>query len=114
MWIELIFILIAFHAVADFALQTPLMAKLKNRHNKPDDIPNGQKSVPTWPFWLSAHGLIHGILVYFATGIVWFGITETIIHCIIDFAKCENVTNPYQDQILHYLSKIPYIIVVMI
>jgi len=105
-----LFLLIVGHAVADFALQTPLMAKLKSRHNKPTEIPKGQKYVPTWGFWLSAHGLIHGGAVYFVTGSVWLGIAETINHCLIDFIKCENITNPYVDQLLHYITKIFYVL----
>jgi len=108
--IEVAFLLLIGHVIADFALQSPLMAKLKNRHNTPTKIPDGQKYVPTWGFWLSGHGLIHGGFVFLATGNVWFGIAETMIHCLIDFAKCENKLNPYQDQLLHYISKIPYVL----
>jgi hypothetical protein len=109
--IELFIKLLMGHALADFALQTDIMAKLKNRHKKPDFIPEGQKYIPCWPYWLSAHGLIHGGAVCLITGNVYLGITETILHCWIDFMKCENWTNPNQDQTLHVLCKIGYLFV---
>jgi len=106
---RLFFLLMVAHAVADFTFQTETMAKLKNRHNKPDEVPNGQKFTPCWAYWLSAHGLVHGGLVYLATGNLALGIVETTLHVQIDFAKCEGVTNPHIDQFLHVLCKVGYV-----
>lgn len=108
-FIQSFFLLLIGHAIADFALQTDIMAKLKNRHNKPDFIPNGQKYVPCWGYWLSAHGLIHAGMVYVVTQNIWLAIIEFIAHCIIDFIKCENKINPHIDQLLHILTKISFI-----
>lgn len=105
-FIEIMFLLLVGHAVSDFALQPSIMAKLKSRHNKPDWIPDGQKYVPTWFFWLSAHGLIHGGMVFLITDIVWLGIAEVISHMFFDFLKCENVTTPYWDQYYHFMTKV--------
>ena len=114
LWIiEFLIKLFMAHAMGDFVLQTEIMSKLKSRYNKPDFIPNGQKYVPTWGFWLSAHGLVHGGLIYFFTGNIWLGALETILHCGIDFLKCENVTNPYIDQLLHCLCKILYVLLIV-
>jgi hypothetical protein len=107
---ETLFKLLFGHALADFALQTETMAKLKNRHNKPAYIPEGQKYVPTWFYWMSTHGLIHGGIVYLLTGNLLVGITETITHILIDVFKCENYTNPHIDQALHILLKVEYVI----
>jgi hypothetical protein len=106
--INTLFLLLCGHALADFVLQTDIMAKLKNRHNKPDNIPNGQKYIPCWGYWLTAHSLIHGGIVYLITGNIMFGLIETASHWLIDFLKCENVTNPNQDQFFHIFLKIVY------
>lgn len=105
---ELLFKLLFVHALADFSLQSDAMAKGKNRHKKPDYIPDGQKLVPCWPYWLTAHALISGGMVYLVTGSWYMGIVETVIHWILDFAKCENVTNPHSDQALHVLCRFIY------
>jgi len=104
---ELFFKLLVGHALADFVLQTDVMATWKNRHHKPDIIP---KAMPCWLYWSFAHALIHGGIVYGVTGSLLFGCVETIAHWSIDFAKCESWTNPHQDQILHLLCKIGYVL----
>lgn len=111
MFVEILFKLLFGHVLADFVLQTEIMAKQKNRHNKPAYIPEGQKYVPTWHYWMSAHGLIHGGTVYFLTGNLFFGIVETIAHIAIDILKCENITNPHVDQAFHILLKIAYVMI---
>ena len=104
----LLFKLLISHAVADFALQSDTMAKGKNRHRK-SDPPPGQKYTPCWPFFLSAHALIHGGAAAMATGNLLIGLFETIAHWCIDFGKCENWYGVYADQALHLLSKICWI-----
>lgn len=104
-----LFLLLCGHALADFALQSETMAKGKNRNKKPDYIPEGQKYVPCWPYWLTAHALIHGGIVYLITQTLWCGIVETIAHWWIDFLKCENKTTPNEDQLYHFLFKILYL-----
>ena len=110
--IETFFLLLVGHAVADFALQTEIMARLKNRHNKPDNIPNGQKYIPCWIYWMSSHSLIHAGAVYVVTGSLVWAIFEFCSHFIIDMLKCENVTNPNQDQISHVWMKVVYALAV--
>lgn len=105
---ELFFKLLVGHALSDFSLQTDAMAKGKNRNRKPEFIPEGQKYTPCWAYWLTAHSLIHGGCVYLITGSLLFGFLETGFHWIIDFCKCENWTNPHQDQALHIWCKIVY------
>jgi len=94
------------HALADFALQSDAMAKGKNRHRKPDYIPPGQTPQPAWIYWLSAHGLIHGMVVWLITGSIYFGIAEAICHAMIDFGKCENWYGIHLDQAAHLLCKV--------
>jgi hypothetical protein len=96
------------HALADFALQSDAMAKGKNRNRKPDLalIPPGQSYVPCWPYWLTAHALIHGMTVWLITGSIGLGIAETVCHWLIDFFKCENQLTVHEDQGLHVLCKV--------
>ena len=112
--IEIFFKLMIGHALADFALQSDAMAKGKNRNRKPDPglIPPGQKYMPCWYHWLTAHALIHAGMVWIATGLVWLALLELVYHWLIDFAKCENWTNPNQDQALHILCKVGYVVMI--
>jgi hypothetical protein len=98
------------HALADMVLQPAEMAKGKNRHKKPDYIPEGQKFCACWPYWLSAHALTHGAAVWIATGSMMLCVFEIVVHWIIDFLKCENITNPHVDQALHVLCKVIYVV----
>ena len=97
------------HALSDFSLQSDVMAKGKNRHNI-TVAPKGQKYVPCWHYWMSAHALIHGGAVWLVTGSMTLGIIEVIAHWIIDFIKCEGITNPHQDQVMHIGLRIIYAI----
>ena len=111
--LTILFKLLVAHALADFALQSDAMAKGKNRHNKPDFVPVGQKLVPCWPYWLSAHALISGGLVYIVTNSLTLGLFETVAHWFIDFAKCENWTNPNIDQALHLACRLGYLTILL-
>ena len=99
---EMIFMLLAGHALADFSLQSDAMAKGKNRHNKTTPPPNA-KYTPCWPYWLTAHALIHGMVVAVITGIWWLGLVETVWHWIIDFMKCDSLIGVHFDQFMHVI-----------
>ena len=85
------------------------MAKGKNRNKKPDYIPEGQKYIPCWGYWLTAHALIHAGAVLIITGSYLCAVLELASHWVIDFLKCDNITNPNTDQLLHCLMKLVYI-----
>ena len=103
MILDKLFLLFAGHLLADFPLQDDHMAKTKNRHYKPDYIPEGQKPTPIWFYSLTAHALIHGLVVYVITGRLGASLQMSVNHWILDFLKCENITNPHVDQLLHYI-----------
>lgn len=107
---HILFLLLCGHALCDYPLQGDTMAKLKNRNTPidPARVPPGQKPAVTWQYWLTAHALIHGGMVALVTGVWWLGLAETVVHWVIDFAKCENVTNIHGDQALHVLCKIAW------
>ena len=107
---ELLFKLLIGHALADYPLQGDATAKGKNRHNPPYGIPPGQKPVAVWWHYLTAHALIHAGAVWIVTDSMWFALAEFVLHWGIDFAKCENWTNPHQDQALHFACKVAYVL----
>lgn len=100
------FQLLVDHALADFVLQQEAMSAGKNRHNEI----HGKKGsgFPAWYYWLSAHALIHGGVVYIITGSLLLGVVETLLHWLIDFSKCEGWLNFHQDQALHVGCKLGY------
>lgn len=102
---ELLFVLVACHALADFPFQSEAIAINKNRNAKTDL----QKHVPYY-YWLGAHSLTHGLLVAFFTGSFILGALETVCHYVIDFMKCEGKFSIHVDQILHVLCKMVWIL----
>lgn len=124
MWkfIQIVFVYVAGHSLADTALQKHDMGGGKNRHNKIDmsKVPVGQKPLNLWPMWMTHHALIQGLTItaitFFITRDVSFsiniGMLEFISHLSIDFFKCENAYGPYVDQSLHILMKIFYAILI--
>jgi len=100
-------LLVMVHALCDFPLQSEYMARGKNRHRfDPTTVPPGQTPVTVWPHILTAHALIHGLGVFVVTGSMALGLAETAVHWVTDYAKCENWTNPHQDQALHIGAKL--------
>ena len=99
--IEKLFLLIAGHFLADFPLQGEHIARTKSRHYIPDFVPKGQKPTPIWFHSLTAHALIHGLVVYVITSRLDLSLYMSVTHWIIDFMKCENWTNPHVDQLFH-------------
>ena len=102
----LFFKLLIGHALADFVLQTDTMARSKDRHG--EFAKTVSDSFPPWYYWLAAHALIHGGVVFMVTGSALFGLVETLLHGAIDIAKCERWIGFHQDQALHVLCKVAY------
>ena len=102
----LFFQLLIGHAAADFVLQSDTMARAKNRHS---EFARSQgANFPAWYYWLTAHSLVHGGVVYLLTGSALLGLLETALHWCIDFAKSERWIGFHQDQALHMLCKAGY------
>ncbi len=97
-----LFLLFAGHFLADFPLQGEYIAKMKNRHYVPEYLPEGQKPTSVWFYALTAHAFIHGLMVFLITQSLMMALIQTVSHWIFDFMKCENVTSPHTDQIIHY------------
>lgn len=114
-WFEIIFILLFLHALGDFALQSDVMSREKNRHNRaPTYMPSGQKPKKTWVYWLIAHAFIQGGLIYVFFPILPIAVFEVVSHFIVDYLKCENITSPHHDQLIHVILRIIYSIILVV
>lgn len=115
-WLEAIqvfFLLCAGHALMDYPLQGEFLSTCKSRHllqarNDPT------RPVHIWPICMTAHCLLHAVAVWAITGCFILCVIEFVLHWIIDLAKCENWTTFTQDQALHIVCKIAYVIAAML
>ena len=108
------FLLLCGHAMADFALQSEWIATNKNRHARKNlDTQKLYKAQIIWPYLMSAHSLIHGLMVFLITGKLLLGVAETVVHWIIDFAKCERWFGFHTDQFLHVLCKVIWVYLII-
>lgn len=105
-FLDNLFMLFFGHALADFVLQPDAMGYGKNRNDKIHD--NEHSLFPVWYYWLTAHALVHGGVVYMITNSLLLGVLETVIHWITDFAKCEGWISLHQDQGIHLGCKVAY------
>lgn len=103
--LEIFFMLLVGHALADYPLQGDFLARGKN-HKAPLD------GVPWWQC-LAAHALIHGGMVYLITGVFWLGLAETVIHWFIDFGKSHGLYGFNTDQALHIACKILWTLMIV-
>ena len=102
--IEMFFCLMVWHALADFPLQGDYLAKEKNPW-----IVKNESSMPWW--WaMSMHSLIHAGGVALITQSIWLGLAEFVLHFIIDFKKCDKALTFMEDQLLHVLCKLFWVI----
>lgn len=78
-------------------------------------LPDGQKFINCWFYWLSAHALIHGGVIMMVFPEFWYlGLIEIISHFTIDSLKTHNKINIHADQIMHLWWKIMYLIIMVI
>ena len=98
----LLFWLMVGHVVCDYPLQGDFLARAKN-HKAP---------IPGIPFYqaLGAHALMHAGMVALLTHSIALGIAEFVLHCAIDYAKCDGRTSLNQDQALHFACKALWVV----
>lgn len=111
--LQVIFLLFAGHALMDYPLQGEFLSTCKNRHLL-YKLQDPSRPVQIWPVCMTAHCLIHGATVWAITGCFVVGCIEFVLHWIIDYAKCENWTTLNQDQALHCICKIGYVVAAML
>lgn len=110
---SLFFLFLCGHALGDYALQTEWIATNKNRHFRDSLSPDAQKNMQViWPHLLTAHSLHHGLLVYLISQSIVLGVAETVVHWLIDFAKCEKWFGFHMDQALHILAKLIWVLAI--
>ena len=105
--LQIFFALLIAHALFDYPLQGDFLSRNKNRHYK-DEI-NNVKGL--WIHCLTSHSILHAGSIWLITGSFIIGIMEFVLHWIIDFLKCEGITNFHTDQFLHVLCRILYVII---
>jgi hypothetical protein len=91
-------LMLAFHYLADFWLQSGASSRLK-RH----------ESVSVRWRALIQHGATHGVLVALVTGWPLLGLAETVIHAVIDRAKARGWIGTAGDQVAHVACKIAWL-----
>lgn len=112
-----LFLLIFGHALADFVLQPEAMGYGKNRNAEIHD--KEHSLFPVWWYWLTAHSMVHGGVVYLISGLLLgssyallLALAETVVHWFTDFAKCEGWITTHQDQAIHIGCKIVYALLI--
>lgn len=105
-YIENLFLLLFAHALADFVLQPEAMGTGKNRNSMVHA--GGGSLFPHWYYWMTGHALIHGGLVFMITGSIVLALVETLIHWLVDHAKCSGRISIHQDQAMHVACKFAY------
>lgn len=109
-WIALLAALFIGHALADYALQTEFMARAKSRHYSPPPGSPSADTPPTlWVYVLSAHCALHAGVVWALTACGWLGLTEFILHWIIDWQRAEGRLSFHADQLSHLACKAAYV-----
>lgn len=93
---------VVMHALADFPLQGDYLARHKVRKNN--------TAISDWLIALCSHSVIQAGGVWLVSGSVLFGITEFVLHGLIDIGKGEGKYGVVMDQSLHLLCKISYVV----
>lgn len=94
--IEILFLLVAAHFVADYPLQGDFLARAK-------------ADGPLRVWHLFGHSAIHGGAVLLVTGSLLLALIETAAHMAIDEAKVRGWTTFAQDQALHMACKVAWV-----
>jgi hypothetical protein len=104
--INMLILLLLWHALADFPLQGDFLAIHKD--------PTYDLSVPTggkphnylWGWCMGAHCMIHAGGVYLITGAWQAAVFEFATHWVIDWTKCHGRISFNQDQVFHLIGKL--------
>lgn len=99
----MLFLLLGWHALADYPLQGDFLARAKNRTAAIPGVP--------WYQALLAHALIHAAGVVVLTGSISLGLCELVAHALIDDAKCRGRLSFNADQLLHLACKVVWAVI---
>lgn len=95
---EVFFLLVFGHMLADYPLQGQFISDAKNRHKPLPGIP--------WEQPMIAHCTIHAGMVYMVTGSLCMALAEFVVHMVIDDAKCAQRLSYRADQAFHIGCKV--------
>lgn len=99
--VSVLVLLILTHFVIDIVFQPDFVAKHKSPLASIPQIP--------WYYVMGSHAASHGIGVFLVMDSVVLAVVETVIHFVIDVAKCRGLTNIHVDQVLHVVCKTAYV-----
>ena len=102
---NLFFLLIGLHALADYPLQGDFLAKAKNKWQAIPGVP--------WYQAMGSHCAIHALCVGVATGSLAIAMCEFAAHFMIDTMKCSGRLSFNQDQVAHVLCKAAWVLVIV-
>lgn len=101
--IELSALLVFAHFLFDYPLQGDFLSRAKNRFDPIQHVP--------WYQAMFAHTAMHGFAVWFITGIPLLGLAEMAIHWITDDLKCRGELTYNQDQAIHIICKVVWVLI---
>lgn len=101
-WYVTLFWLLVLHAFFDYAGQGDFLAQAKN-----SNTPVGKD---IWPVALVSHALMHAGAVMLVTGSILLAMFELIAHALIDRAKTQGMLSFNQDQGLHVVCKVFWVV----
>lgn len=99
---QMLLLLLAAHALADYPLQGDFLARAKNRFDPIDGVP--------WWQAMGAHAMIHAGFVLVITGNIYLALCEFAVHFIVDDLKCAKRFSFNEDQAIHVACKIIWVI----
>ncbi len=99
--LQILGLLIAAHALADYPLQGDFLARAKNQTAPVPGVP--------WYQALFAHAAIHAGFVGVITGSLWLAVAEFLAHSLIDYAKSAGRISYNVDQGLHLGCKVVWV-----
>ena len=105
--LEILALMLIGHAISDYPLQGEWLAKAKD-HVHP--LISGEM---IWPGALASHAGIHAGAIIVATGSWTLAMLEFVAHATIDYAKCGGYLSFNQDQILHVICKILWLLLLV-
>ena len=103
---QILYWLLIGHALADYALQSDSMINRKNPKWVIQDVRIVRSPYGPWWWTMLAHSAINGAFVSLLTGNIAYGMVETVLHFLLDWAKCLGKINAMEDQAGHILSKV--------
>lgn len=112
--IDILILLLFWHALADFPLQGDFLARWKDhKYLALPDKPGAPRN-SIWQWCLVMHCLIQAGGVYLVTGWWVLFVLELVAHGVIDLAKCKGRIDFHLDQTLHLSCKLVWVILLVL